>query len=72
MSSFIDCPHCSSEIIVSEDMYDMNLRCPDCLQWIGDEFEDAVSIKAYYGASVQVGADYDNYDMDNYEYSSDF
>jgi len=72
MSSFIDCPYCSSEIVVSEDMYDNNLRCPDCLEWIEDEFEDALSVKTYYGASVQVGVNYDNYDMDNYEYSSDF
>jgi len=55
--------------MIAEDMYDTNLRCPDCLQWIEDEFEDAFSMKTYYGASVQVGA---NYDMDNYEYSSDF
>ena len=72
MSSFIDCPYCSSEIVVSEGMYDNNLRCPDCLQWVEDEFEDALSVKTYYGASAQVGVNYDNYDMDNYEYSSDF
>lgn len=72
MSSFIDCPYCSSEIVVSEGMYDNNLRCPDCLQWVEDEFEDALSVKTYYGASAQVGVSYDNYDMDNYEYSSDF
>jgi len=53
-------------------MYDNNLRCPDCLEWVEDEFEDALSVKTYYGASAQVGVNYDNYDMDNYEYSSDF
>jgi len=72
MSSFIDCPHCSSEIMVVEDMYDNNLRCPDCLYWIEDEFEDAMSGKTYYGASMQFAASHDDYDMDNYEYSSDF
>jgi len=34
MSSFMDCPHCGTEFIVSEELLGSNMRCPDCFQWI--------------------------------------
>jgi hypothetical protein len=45
------------------------VRCPDCLTWIEDEYDSALTLKTYYGASLQVAGGYDdNYDPDNYGY----
>lgn len=30
----MDCPHCGTEFIVSEELIGSNMRCPDCFQWI--------------------------------------
>lgn len=30
----MDCPHCGSEFIISEELMGANMRCPDCFQWI--------------------------------------
>lgn len=39
MSTYIDCPKCGSEFIVSDDISGSALRCPDCLQWIDDHYD---------------------------------
>lgn len=69
MPSFIDCPACASEIMVSEETSESNVRCPDCLQWIEQEYDDAYTLKTYYGASMQLaGGHNEYYDEDNYGY----
>jgi DNA-directed RNA polymerase subunit M/transcription elongation factor TFIIS len=69
MTTYIDCPACSSEVLVSEEISETNVRCPDCLQWIEDEYDTAHAFKTYYGASLQIAGRYDDdYDPDNYGY----
>jgi DNA-directed RNA polymerase subunit RPC12/RpoP len=69
MTTYIDCPSCASEILVAEEVSENNVRCPDCLTWIEDEYDSALTLKTYYGASLQVAGGYDdNYDPDNYGY----
>jgi predicted RNA-binding Zn-ribbon protein involved in translation (DUF1610 family) len=65
MTSYTDCPHCATEIMITEESYDTNFRCPDCLQWIGSESDDSLSLKTYYGGSLQIN----EFDLDEYEYS---
>lgn len=68
MPSYIDCPSCASEILVSEEVTESNVRCPDCLQWLKDDYEDdALSFKTYYGASLQLASG-EYYDEDDYGY----
>lgn len=69
MPTYIDCPACASEILVSEEISENNVRCPDCLNWVEDEYDTAHAFKTYYGASLQIAGGYDdNYDADNYGY----
>jgi hypothetical protein len=69
MSSYVDCPKCGSEFVVSEDMMAGNLRCPDCLQWVdamGDFFEAKA---AYAGYSGYGESEYDDYGyQEGYDY----
>lgn len=66
MPTYIDCPSCASEILVSEEISESNVRCPDCLQWVEDEYDSAHAYKAYYGSSLQLAGGHD--DEDNYGY----
>jgi len=68
MPTFIDCPSCASEIMVSQETSEDNIRCPDCLQWIEEEYDDAYTMKTYYGASKQLVSANDFYDEDDYGY----
>jgi hypothetical protein len=61
MLSFVDCPACASEIMVSEQTCGLILRCPDCLEWIGQDYDDVCASKTYYGASMQFFAEPDEY-----------
>lgn len=68
MPTFIDCPSCASEILVSQETSEDNVRCPDCLNWIEEEYDDAYTQKTHYASSLQLAGGYDDdYDMD-YDY----
>lgn len=56
MSTYVDCPKCGSEFVVSDDIVSSSLRCPDCLQWV-NSMDDFVGVSSYasygdYGDSV--------------------
>lgn len=65
---FMDCPKCGTEFMMKEDQDMAVVRCPDCLQWLTDEFDGKGYAKAYYGSSQQLSDPYDDYDADNYGY----
>ena len=61
MNTFMDCPHCGSEFVFSEELLGSNVRCPDCFQWINqfggmantefafsDQYSSVTSSNEYY------------------------
>lgn len=68
MPNFIDCQYCSTEILVSSDIIEQDVRCPDCLQWIDNQHSATVSIKNYYGSSLQLTRQLSGYDSQDYDY----
>ena len=68
MSTYIDCPSCASEVLVAEELLGLNMRCPDCLQWIENADDSRLTLKSYYGASLQLAHGYDDGDDYHYDY----
>lgn len=66
MNTFVDCPHCGSEFIVSEDLLVSTVRCPDCLMWVDEDTESVRTTLAGYAS--RLGSDY----MDELEYGYDY
>lgn len=62
MNTFVDCPCCGSEFVVSEEISASRLRCPDCLQWV-DSFSEGYSAKDYVSSYASSYDDY-NYLFD--------
>lgn len=59
MNTFVDCPCCGSEFMISEEINASRLRCPDCLQWV-DTFE-GYSAKDYVSSYASGYDDYNFY-----------
>jgi len=36
MSTYVDCPKCGSEFVISDEIASSTMRCPDCLQWFSE------------------------------------
>lgn len=61
MNTYVDCPKCGSEFVVSEDIAHTSLRCPDCLNWV-NSMEDLMEPQYSYTASYGYGESvYENY-----------
>lgn len=60
MSTYVDCPKCGSEFVVSDDIVSSTLRCPDCLQWVNsmDDFVGVGSYSSYGDAGDSLFDDY--------------
>lgn len=48
MNTYVDCPKCGTEFMVSDQIASATLRCPDCLQWFSE--------MDYYGSDNLVSA----------------
>lgn len=69
MSTYVDCPHCGSEFLVSDEIVSSSLRCPDCLLWVDTFGEYSASRVAYAGYVDRAGSMFDDFDyQEGYDY----
>jgi len=66
VNNFLDCPHCGSEFVISDDLLVSTVRCPDCLMWIDEDVESVRSELAGYAS--RLGSDY----LDDLEMGYDY